>query len=517
MRFSTVNTPFIKSGVKIFVTIVPGILLILFLLSSVWNVIVKSHLKQLSPAIPFATLEATQKALTAKAEYQAAEYRAKRLYQEAKNRYELEKLRLRREMLSKYSALRFYALLGFIGVLGLSALMLAAGYAGAKLKEASICTARIGKHSQIPVRFRDLADFYPIAANLSLAEIEGSLGTSHEQAYNISRRMLADIAQYTRMFSGQRGSRKSKLLETESSAQSRIGSVPDFSELLHNGVVAPDKALVLGYTRSGEAQYGELQDLKTLAVAGLQGSGKSFSMAYLIASGVLSTGCRTYIIDPHHQHPESLSSLIQPLEQSGYVSVVNPFDTPTLIRNLNQTLNRRLNGEETSAPPILLVIDELARLATMDCFDELLAFLERCTEEIRKANIIFIGSSHKWTARHFKGRADIRRSMNSMLIHRTKPSQANLLLEDAADKNLVKQIQRPGEAILVTDYGEPTLVTIPRCCREDMQQVLELLKQYSPANLAPFSQNKTGAAQNAKVPLFSRKPVSAPPKLKMAR
>ena len=61
------------------------------------------------------------------------------------------------------------------------------------------------------------------------------------------------------------------------------------------------------------------------------------------------------------------------------------------------------------------VIDELARIAKLDIFDEILGFIERCTEETRKANITFFGGSPKWTARHFKGRADIRGCMNSML------------------------------------------------------------------------------------------------------
>ncbi len=39
------------------------------------------------------------------------------------------------------------------------------------------------------------------------------------------------------------------------------------------------------------------------------------------------------------------------------------------------------------------MIDELARLAKMECFEELLNLLERCTEETRKANITFFGSS----------------------------------------------------------------------------------------------------------------------------
>ncbi len=132
-------------------------------------------------------------------------------------------------------------------------------------------------------------------------------------------------------------------------------------------------------------------------------------------------------------------------------------------------------GKEPSTPGILLVIDELARLAKIECFDELVIFLERCTEETRKANMTFIGGSHKWAARHFKGRADIRGCMNSMLINKTKPSQADLLLEDSHDKNLVKQIQHPGEAILVTDFDTPILVSMPLCTRDDMNTVVDIV------------------------------------------
>ncbi len=64
-----------------------------------------------------------------------------------------------------------------------------------------------------------------------------------------------------------------------------------------------------------------------------------------------------------------------------------------------------------------------------------------------------------------------------MLIHKTKPSQADLLLEDPHDKQLVKQLQRPGEAILVTDYAPPILISIPLCTRSDMHTVAALVKK----------------------------------------
>jgi hypothetical protein len=285
--------------------------------------------------------------------------------------------------------------------------------------------------------------------------------------------MLEDITDYTRALAGKRG-----MLAGESGPPELalldapiLPVTPTFTDLLRTGSIAPEKPLVLGYDRQGQPQCRSLQDLKSVAIAGWQGSGKTLSTGYLVASSILAYGVQAYVIDPHNQHPESLSALLKPLKDTGHVTVVNPFDTPVLLDDLNRTLDRRLAGEEANEPGVLLVIDELARLAKMECFDVLVAFLERCTEETRKANITFIGGSHKWTARHFKGRADIRGCMNSMLIHKTKPSQADLLLEDAHDKNLVKHIHRPGEAILVTDYASPVLVSMPFCTRKDMETV----------------------------------------------
>ena len=466
-----------KQTLKIILIIVSGIVGLLILFSGVWNLIVKSHLQQLNEAVlSQSAQDAAQEALAEKAAYQAAEFRAKRLREEARNQYAIEKLRLQSEMLPRYTQLKFYGAVGVLSIIGISFIILSGGYARAKIREASVCMARIGKHSEIPVHYHDLQNFYPIAVNLSLAEIQASVSTSHDNAYRISRQMIEDISNYTRAIAGKRGmlfsgDGQSEPLQTALAAGS---TVPTFAELLQQERIGPDKPLIMGFSQ-GQPQYRVPKDMKSLAVAGWQGSGKTLSMAYIVAASVLAYRMQVYVIDPHKNHHESLYALLQPLESSGYVSVVNPFDTPRLLKTLHACLDRRLNGQEACTPGILLVIDELARLAKMECFNLLLAFLERCTEETRKANITFIGGSHKWTARHFNGRADIRRCMNSMLIHKTKPSQANLLIEDSAGKNLVKHIRKPGDAILATDYDEPQLISVPLCTREDMKNVAKLL------------------------------------------
>lgn len=403
--------------------------------------------------------------------------------EEARIRYEIEKIRVQQSTLRRNDRLKYYGILSLLATINCCLLIMAGSYAKTKISAASIHTAQIGQHSAIPVHHRDLQYFYPIAMNLSLAELESSTSTTHEEAYQISRQMIEDITGYPRALAGRQelavlGARHSDHIPALVPFQA---SVPPFAELLSAEILAPGTPLILGYSQ-GQPQYRSLQELKSLAIAGWQGSGKTRSMAYLVASSVLAYGIHAYIVDPHRNHQDSLSSLLTPLEQTGNVTIINPFDTPDLLMDLQRRLGRRLSGQEATIPGILLVIDELARLAKTEYFNLLITMLERCTEETRKANMTFIGGSPKWTARHFKGRADIRGCMNSMLIHKTKPSQADLLLEDAHDKHLVKHLHQPGEAILVTDYSSPVVVSVPFCTRQDMETVADLIsnkgKQY---------------------------------------
>jgi len=398
--------------------------------------------------------------------------------QRAQERFHVERLELQRQTLQRNDVLKFYGTISVISSFNLALLILAIGIARSKTKAASVFTLRIGEKGAIPVRYNDLPRIYPIALNLSLAELEGATSNSHDNAYQIARQMMEDTANYTRALGSNGGLRQFWNDKPPQALPSEISAAmtPTFAELLNNGTIAPGKPLLIGYA-DGQPQMRELRDIKSLAITGWQGSGKTSSTAYLIASSVFAYGVHAYILDPHQQHPESLSALIRPLTATGRVHIINPFDTPALIRELTQRLDRRLAGEEPNEPGILFVIDELARLAKMECFDELIRLLERCTEETRKANITFFGSSPKWTARYFKGRADIRGCMNSMLIHKTKPSQAELLLEDSQEKQLVKELQQPGEAILATDFAPPLRVTIPRCTKADMETIAQLMGQ----------------------------------------
>lgn len=252
--------------------------------------------------------------------------------------------------------------------------------------------------------------------------------------------------------------------------------VPTFRTLLEQQMLAYGQPLIMGY-HNGEPEYRTLASLKSIGIAGLQGSGKTLSTAYLIGSALLTCRAEGYLLDPHSGHPESLTARVRPLIAQGYIKTINPFYVKNALQELNQRIDRRLSGQESCSPPIVVAFDELSRVAksAQELLSMIITFIERCTEETRKAQVAFFGISPKWTARHFGGRADIRGCLNSVLVHQMKASQAKLLLEDPEEKQLLKQIKRPGEGILVTDYSEPVKITIPFCANTDFVYLAECL------------------------------------------
>lgn len=251
-------------------------------------------------------------------------------------------------------------------------------------------------------------------------------------------------------------------------------AAPTFAALFAAGELGEGKPLLMGFSQDGQPQRRAIEDIKALSVAGEQGAGKTASMAYLITSTLLlSADAEEYIIDPHWKHPEGLGMMIAPLTATGRVHLVNPVDMETTIDTLNARLDRRLAGAESSDAPILFCVDELAKMGKAPLFAEkLLPFVERFTEETRKAGMIGVFGSQKWNARHFGNKADIRATIPSLLIHRIKPSQADLLLEDRENVKLMKRVNLPGQALMATSHdADPSVITVPLITRRDIEQV----------------------------------------------
>lgn len=321
---------------------------------------------------------------------------------------------------------------------------------------------------------------------LTVANSE-AMGKALAFSEDITRARIADMTDFARAIRPGRETVNISNAPALSAATQQAAAVPTFAALLSAGEIGEGLPLLMGFTRDGQPQRRTIADLKAVSVAGQQGAGKTGSMAYLITSTLLlSDEAEAYVIDPHWKHPEGLGAMIQPLAMTGRLHLINPMNIEATIDALDKRLDRRLAGQESSAAPVLFCVDELAKMGKTPVFAEkLLPFVERFTEETRKAGMVGVFGSQKWNARHFGNKADIRATIPSLLIHRIKPSQADLLLEDSENKKLMKQVSLPGQALMATSHdADPSVITVPLITRKDVEEVARMLSAKYSADVA---------------------------------
>jgi len=396
--------------------------------------------------------------------------KAKRIAYEGKQ-YDLKTVHLERNL-----SLRFWGTIGFLSAMGLTMIILGAGHHRAKVRQASIFYAKIGK-SDIPVHIKQIESgtLQEELKTLAHAEELKQSNKGLEKAWEIhcaladleTQRIRALASSYKAHVSGQTA------LSANTQDALPIPAVT-MHELIHQGMLGPGTPIPFGHIPSPAS------DIISIGVAGWQGSGKSNTVGFLTGAFAYTVGADCYVIDPHKDHPESVSTLLKPLEISGRLHTFTPFDTPIIVEKLDTLLTDRLNGSSPCDPPIVLVIDELPRLSKFPVWDKLTALLLRFVTETRKANMTFIGASHIWTGKYFNGKAEIRQCLNSMLILPTKPSQAELLLEDTQEKKLVKALQHPGQGLLSLNMHSPELVNMPYCTPGDMTEIAGRLSHREP-------------------------------------
>jgi len=397
-----------------------------------------------------------------------------RVIQRERTALERDKIAMERRNLERNDHLALAAIAAVLGSVCASGLIVAAGFHRAHVIRASVFMLEIGKHTKVPVHIRHLKNNALAQERMVLAASEElrQLNAGRDKAVDALERIIAADAQHARAH--RQPSAHLPRLQEAAALPAAIPDAPSFAQMLQHGIFQPGADLVFGFDRAGEPQRRKLEDVKALSVAGWQGSGKTLSTGYLVASILLTApDSEAYVIDPHGEHPDGLGKLLEPLEETGRLHRVNPAEASGLIRALNALLDKRLSGEESSEPQIVLVVEEMNRIGRTALFqDELLPFLDRCTEEIRKAGMVFIGCGQKWQAKFFGGSAAIRQSIPSVLVHKMKPSQAGLLLEDNAEKRMVKHLTRPGQALLCTSHdADPMPVQMPLITKSDVRHI----------------------------------------------
>jgi hypothetical protein len=246
-----------------------------------------------------------------------------------------------------------------------------------------------------------------------------------------------------------------------------------FADLIADGTIAAGKPIVLGLDPSTNAPIiGAWRDLYSCGLGGLQGSGKSWSAAALLAQSALS-GARLVICDPHAGDAESLAARVAPLAPALHCAIAD--DEPTIAAALDlaaDELARRKRGQGERWP-LIVAIDEWGALRRGPLAERLPALVEDFTTEGRKLNCHVMLLGQRWDK---SAVGAFRNTLASAYIHRMRPDEARMLSGLRASDLPGDVLQlAPGAAYLVSTRGELRRVAMPHMTPADMAAVGELL------------------------------------------
>ena len=391
-----------------------------------------------------------------------------------------------------YSSAYKVAFVAVLGVLLISVLFISYSVAKSRLKKASVHTYKIGKYNEVVVHEKDLSLAAPIAMGLMNAEQLKQMNGGTERAFELYTRMAEVQAKQLQTMVGRKGvaqilspTESAGQPSPEQSALPQISPVPTFRHLLDTGEVSRGKPMILGY-ENGQPRRGSFLDIYSAAVAGESGSGKTATLLFLIASGLVSGAVRYVGIDPHYPHPKSLGFKTKPLWDAGLMKMATfKDDMLAALKEIEQTIDNRLRQIDKDDTPVVLVIDELAFLAKTSIGGAVAHTMERISTEGRKCAVYMLASSQTWLVARTGDSSVVRDTLTSAFVHRIKPKQANLLLQDKDEAEKVKKyLKQPGDVLLCPVNDDSILCKMPFTTESDMEFVADMLRAETPPQAA---------------------------------
>ncbi len=393
-----------------------------------------------------------------------------------------------------YSTAYKVAFAALVSVLLISALLLCYTLIKIRMKKASVHVYKIGEHNEVVVHEKDLSLAAPIAMGLMNAEQLKQMNGGVERAFELYTRMAEIQTKQIQAIAGRKGITPNPGASVSLPFQENIKlpaaaaqGVPTFQELLTSGQIAPGKPMILGFEH-GTPRCGSFLDIYSSAVAGESGSGKTATLLFLIGSGLVSCSVRYIGIDPHYPHPKSLGFKTKPLWEAGLMRMATyKDDMLVMLKEIEQTIDHRLQQLDTDTTPVVLVIDELAFLAKTSIGSAVAHTMERISTEGRKCAVYMLASSQTWLVARTGDSSVVRDTLTSAFVHRIKPKQANLLLQDKEEAEKVKRhIKQAGDVLLCPVNDDSVICKMPFTTEADMQVVAELIKSEA-INITPFS------------------------------
>ena len=382
-----------------------------------------------------------------------------------------------------YSTAYKAAFIAILGVLLISVLLISYSVAKSWLKKASVHTYKIGKYNEVVVHEKDLSIAAPIAMGLMNAEQLKQMNGGVERAFDLYTKMAEVQTKQIQALVGRKGVSPSAspnaplpFQENTELSAPQIQGIPTFQELLSNGEIAPDKPMILGF-ENGAPRRGSFLDIYSSAVAGESGSGKTATLLFLIGSGLVSCAVRYFGIDPHYPHPKSLGFKTKPLWEAGLMRMATyKDDMLALLQEIEQTIDHRLQQIDTDTTPIVLVIDELAFLTKTSIGSAITHTMERISTEGRKCAVYMLASSQTWLVARTGDSSVVRDTLTSAYVHRIKPKQANLLLQDKEEAEKVRRYVKQAGDVLLCPVGDDSIVCkMPFTTESDMEFVAKML------------------------------------------
>ncbi len=361
-------------------------------------------------------------------------------------------------------------------------LLVVVGLIRAKNKKASVHTYRFHGDTEVVVHEKDLHIAAPVAMGIVNADQLKAINEGMWNGAERSAELYERLARTNIKIAERRGlsAPTSQAIENTS----RQAHIPSFRDLVQTGELSSGKPMILGY-ENGVPRRGSFLDIYSAAVAGESGSGKTGTLLFLIGSALVSMPVRFVGIDPHYPHPKSLGYKLKPLWEAGLMTMAtSKDDTLNVLKYVEQTIENRLKQIDTDETPVVLVIDELAFLSTTSIGGDIAHTMERISMEGRKCAVYMLASSQTWIAAKTGKSSTVRDTLTSAYVHRIKPKQANLLLQDKEEADKVKKhVKQAGEALLVPVGDESTVVRMPFTTEADMHRVAELIGEDAPKAL----------------------------------
>jgi hypothetical protein len=255
------------------------------------------------------------------------------------------------------------------------------------------------------------------------------------------------------------------------------GGVPTFAQLLEQGKLGNGKNIYLGYdTEKGEMIPGSWNNLYSVALAGVAGSGKTTTVRFLAAQSALA-GAKFAIVDPHgavgenaEGKDESLAGSLAPLSECFlFAPAVDEPQILMAIKLVAGELERRKAGGKREYQ-LVFCVDELSALMRREKIaPHLQKLLLDIAQEGRKYGVVAMAMAQAWRGDGIG--TEIRDSFTSNYVHRMKINQARLMLGSALCNEFNVPELPTGRALLYKTDGTAMGVAIPNCTSADMEAV----------------------------------------------